>query len=175
MKQKRLQNQLLIIYLAVGFFAGILYENIVFKTQSVDGSILRVSNMNLITEEYLLQIICTRIAPIAVLCLLGRVVWRKILIAAGLIWTGFLIGVLTVMSVMSFGISGILFCLIGLFPHMLLYGLSYGVIIAYFYRYPDRQWNSGKTVFVVLTLFIGIILESYLTPLLLRWFLLQFA
>ncbi len=172
MKRKNIQNQLLIVFLAVGFFVGILYENIFLKWQNSNESILQISNLNLVTEEYLLRILWIRIVPIIVLCILGRITWRKVLIAIGLLWTGFLIGVLTVMSVMSYGIRGILFCLIGLLPHMLFYGLAYGVVIIYFYRYPDRQWNSGKTIFVVLTLFIGMILESYLTPLLLKWFLL---
>ncbi len=172
MKQKRLQNQLLIIFLAVGFFVGVFYENMIAKSQSIDGSLFQGMDLNIPTEEYLLQILYTRLMPLVLLCIAGRFVWRKVLIVLGMMWTGFLIGVLTVISVISFGIRGILFCLIAFVPHMLFYGLAYGVVIIYYFRYPDRQWNSGKTVFVVLTMFIGMVLESYLTPLLLSWFLL---
>ncbi len=171
MKQMKSQNQLLIIYLAVGFFLGILYENIILKLKWIDEEILLQSEIQIVSETYLLKIICLRIAPIVGLYILCNTVWRKLFIVLGLLWVGFLIGVMAVMSVMRFGIRGVIFCLISLLPHMLFYFLAYGVMISYFYRYPERQWNSSKTLFVVLTFFIGLTLEVYLTPVLLRMFL----
>ena len=90
------------------------------------------------------------------------------LVGVGMLWTGFLLGVLTVSAVIQLGIKGILLCTVGLFPHMICYGLAYGVLLLFLYRYPHRQWNGAKTIFVGFLMFLGIVLEAYLNPILLK-------
>ena len=140
------KNQLLPAFLAVGFLAGILYENVISRSRGMSIELWG-------------------------LCILGTFRWRKIVVATGLLWTGFLTGILTVSAVMQLGIKGILFCIVALFPHMVFYGLAYGIVLLYLYHYPRKQWNVSKTVFVILMLFLGVVLETYVNPFLMKWVL----
>ncbi len=171
MRAKQYKNQLLIIALAVGFFVGIIYENIIFRMQEMSSDTIQWSNVRKISDMYLWKIMKLRLLPILGFWFLGKLRWRKQIVLLGLGWTGFLLGILTVLSVMSLGIKGLVLCLVGLFPHILFYALSYGMIVLYLFYYPNRQWNLVKFCFIVITLLMGILSETYLTPILLRWFL----
>jgi len=169
------KNQLLIFYLAVGFFAGILYENMISKSQGMSLAIFQTYFLKqyiqteIIVEEYLGYVLRARVFPFVWLCILACLRWKKMLVGACLIWTGFLAGVITVSAVLQHQIKGILLCLSGMFPHMICYSLAYGVFLAYLYQYPKRQWNGAKTVFVVITMLVGILLETYINPLLMKF------
>ncbi len=178
MKQyKNNQNQLLIVLLAVGFFVGILYENVIAKRQG--GTLLffqsdvieQYKQTKFVAEEYFWYVVRSRVFPFILLCVLGCIKWKKALVSALMIWTGFLTGITCVSAAIQSGIKGILFCVAGIFPHMIFYGFAYGIFILYLYYYPRRQWNSTKTVFVLLLMFMGILLETYLSPMLLKWIL----
>lgn len=168
------KNQLLIVYLAVGFFVGILYENLISRSRGMSIDIFQTyfleqyGQTEIVAEKYLGYVLKARAVPLIGLCFLGCMKWKKVLVAVCLGWTGFLTGVLTVSAVMQLGIKGVLFCLVGMFPHMICYGLVYGILFSYLYRYPKAKWNGIKTVFVVLVIFVGILLETYLNPLLMK-------
>lgn len=174
MKLHKQKNQLLILILTVGFFIGIFYENIVSKSQGMYIQIFqsyflnRYAQINIIVEEYLWYVMQIRVVTFFVICILGCLRWRKIMVSVVVGWTGFLSGVLTVSAVMQLGIKGIFFCLCILFPHTICYGLVYGILLQYLFRYPEKQWNSAKTIFVILTMFLGIILETYINPLIVK-------
>lgn len=171
------KNKLLPAFLAVGFLAGMLYENLISRSRGMSielwesGFLTRYLQTEIVAEEYLWYVIKLRVLPLLGLCILGTFRWRKIIVAAGLLWTGFLTGILTVSAVMQLGIKGILFCIVALFPHMVFYGMAYGIILLYLYHYPRKQWNVSKTVFVILMLFLGVVLETYVNPFLMRWVL----
>lgn len=168
------KNQLLIVFLVVGFFVGILYENIVSKNNGVSIELFQTyflkqfSQVKIVTEEYMWYVARARVLPLLLLCVLGCLRWKKAIVSVVVLWIGFLMGILTVSSVIQLGIKGILFCLAGLFPHIICYGLAYGMFILHLYCYPTRRWNGAKTIFVVLMMFLGIILETYLSPILIR-------
>ena len=124
--------------------------------------------MEIVTEEYLWYVARARVVSLLVLLVLGCLKWKKVLVSAGMLWTGFMTGVLTVSAVIQLGMKGVLLCLAGLFPHMICYGLAYGVLLLFLYRYPHRQWNGAKTIFVGFLMFLGIVLEAYLNPILLK-------
>ena len=170
MKIQKIQNQLLTICLAVGFFAGILYGNLALKGQGISVEQLQNLNHTVVVEEYLWYVIKVRAFPLLVLLMLGLWKGRKIGIVLGVLWTGFLAGVLLVNAVLLLGIKGVFLCFLGMFPHMLLYGVSFGLLANYLFHYPSRQWNHAKSMFVGLCLFLGIIFETYLNPVLMRWF-----
>ncbi len=169
MTSKRYKNQLLIIALAVGFFVGILYENILLRMQGIHIEEIRWSNVNQITETYLWQIVKLRSLPILGLWFMGKLRWKKQIVLLGIGWTGLLLGVLTVLAVAGAGVKGLILCLMGLLPHMIFYALCYGMIVVYLFYYPSKQWNAAKFCFVLVTLLIGILTEAYLSPILLRW------
>lgn len=173
-KSYKNRNQLLILFLAVGFFVGILYENMVSKSQGTSIELFQTyflkqfRQMEIVAEEYLWYVAKARVLPFFLLLLLGCLRWRKIIVSIFISWTGFLFGVVIVSSVIQLGIKGILFCLGGMLPHMIFYVLAYGMYLLYLYRYPCRQWNGTKTIFVVLMMFLGIILETYLSPIIIK-------
>lgn len=168
------RNQLLIIILAVGFFVGILYENIVSKSQGMSIELFQTyflkqfAQVEIVTEEYLWYVARARMAPFLLLCLFGLSRWKKTLVSICIAWAGFLLGIITVSSVIQLGIKGILFCLAGMFPHIIFYVMAYGVYLLHLYHYPSRQWDGTKIVFIALMMFLGIVLETYLNPIIIR-------
>ena len=168
------KNQLLIFYLAVGFFVGILYENIVSRRYGLSIDIFQTyflqqyKQTEIVAEKYLGYVMKARVVPLMGLCVLTCVKWKKLLAIVNVCWTGFLAGVLMVSAVMQLGMKGILFCVVAMFPHIICYGLAYGILLSYLYRYPKASWNHAKTVFVVLVMFAGVLLETYLNPLLMK-------
>ena len=174
MKLYKYKNQLLIFYLAVGFFVGILYENIMSRTYGLSIDIFQsyflqqYMHTEIIAEKYLGYVLKSRAVPLMGLCFLTCVKWKKLLSIMSVCWTGFMAGVLMVSAVMQLGIKGVLLCMVAMFPHIICYGLAYGILLSYLYRCPKVQWNNAKTVFVVLVMFAGILLETYLNPLLMK-------
>lgn len=168
------RNQLLIIILAVGFFVGILYENIVSKSQGMSIELFQsyflkqFAQVEIVAEEYLWYVARARVVPFLLLLLLGCLRWKKTIVSICISWAGFLFGIVIVSSVIQLGIKGILFCLAGMLPHMIFYVLAYGIYMLHLYRYPSRQWNGTKTIFIVLMMFLGIVLETYLSPIIIR-------
>lgn len=174
MKLYKNRNQLLIIILAVGFFVGILYENIVSKSQGMSIDLFQsyflkqFAQVEIVTEEYLWYVAKARVVPFLLLLLLGCLRWKKTLVSIYVCWAGFLLGIITVSAVIPLGIKGILFCLAGMVPHIIFYVLAYGMYLLHLYHYPNRHWNATKTIFIVLMMFLGIALETYLSPIIIK-------
>lgn len=168
-------NQLLIILLVVGFFVGVIYENIISRNQLVTTVIFSKSNLqrylqtNVIAEKYFWYVIKDRVIFLIVICLLSCVKWKKLFVALCLLLTGFFIGSFCVGAVLQLGIKGLLLCLAGLFPQMLFYGFLYGVLFVHWFYYPERQWNQTKTLFTVILFVIGILLEVYVNPIVVKF------
>lgn len=168
------KNQLLILLLAVGFFVGILYENIASKNSGISMELFQAyflkqfTQVEIVTEEYLWYVARARVIPFLLLCMLGCLKWKKWVVSICVTWIGFLMGIVVVSAMIQLGIKGILFCIASLIPHMICYALAYTVFLLYLYHYPRRRWSSAKTIFVVLLLFLGIILETYLSPLFIK-------
>lgn len=173
-KMFRIKNQLLIVMLAVGFFVGILYENIVSKQFGVTLEIFQNYFINqykkteIITEEYLWYVAKVRALPVSILVVLGHSKWKKIITCVMTFWMGFLSGILIVAAMIQLGTKGILFFLVGMTPHVICYILAYSVLLTYYYHYPRRSWNLTKTIFVVFTMALGIFMETYVNPLLIK-------
>ena len=173
-KWYKYKNQLLMIVLAVGFFVGIIYENIVSKRFGVSLDIFQTYFLNqyaqieIVAEEYLWYVAKARLFPLFGIVLAGCLKWKKVIACGVTAWTGFLAGILIVAAMMQLGIKGILFCVAGMLPHMICYVLAYSVLLLYYYRYPERRWSPAKTIFVVLNMFLGVVLETYLNPLLIK-------
>ena len=175
MRTYKNKSQLLLVVLAVGFFLGILYQNIVSKTQVIETDLFLKSNLqqylqvDIITEKYLWYVIKERVLLFGVLLMLGCVRWKRALATISLGVIGFILGMLMVSAVLQLGIQGILFCLVGLFPHGLLYGVGFSVLLIYWFQFPRVTWTVAKTFFFVSLIAIGILLEVYLNPIFVRW------
>lgn len=175
MRMNKSKGQLLIIFIAVGFFIGILYQNIVSTSSIIPADVFVKSNLqrylqtDVITEKYLWYVIKERVMLLAIICILSCTKWKKLLVVATLGVSGFLGGVLTVSAVLRFGIKGILLCLMGVFPQMIFYGMAYFMLFIYWFRFPERRWNHTKLIFVIVMFLMGIILEAYVNPILVKW------
>lgn len=162
------------VLLAVGFFIGIVFENLISKSQGSSIQIFQEHNLTLyeqadiIAEKYLWYVLRIRMFMLLFLCIAGWLKWRKTFLICILGWTGFLSGMIATSAVIQQGIKGILLCLIGVFPQIVFYCVGYGIVFVYFYRYPEKQWNGAKTICVIVSIFLGIILESYVNPVLLK-------
>lgn len=168
------KGQLLIIFLAVGFFVGIIYENIISRGHVAFSEIFLRSNLerylqtNLIIEKYLWYVIKARIIILAITCILGCFRGKKLYVFLWLFVCGFFAGIVSVAAVIQLGIKGILLCFVGILPQGIFYVMAYSMIFLYLFRYPKSQWNKAKFVFVVIMFLVGIILETYVNPILVK-------
>ena len=78
---------------------------------------------------------------------------------------------LAVAAVMRMGIVGMLFYFGALFPQVLFYGFAYVIIINHFMGKESLRWNGWKIGTVVVMLFAGIVLETYVNPVIVKWML----
>ena len=64
-----------------------------------------------------------------------------------------------------------LLCMIGLLPQFLFYIPAYLVLLWHCYTLPQSQWNRQKIIFVSLMMSVGILLELYVNPVIIKAFL----
>lgn len=175
MRRYKNKNQLLIIFLVVGFLIGVIYENVISKNQVVTTEIFLKSNLqrylqtDVIAEKYFWYVIKERVIFLAVICVLSCMRWKKLFVAICLILIGFFSGTFCVAAVLQLGIKGILLCFAGMFPQMIFYGFLYGMLFVHWFRFPERQWNRTKMIFVILMFVVGMVLEIYVNPIIVKF------
>ena len=175
MRSNQKKNQLLIVYLVVGFFVGVVYENIVAKTKVVTLDLFFQNNLqlyletNIVTNKYFVYVLRERFILFLGIALLGYFRWKKLLAVVLSAVTGFLIGVLVILAVLQLGFGGVLLCMACLFPQGLFYGMAAYLVIIYWHSYPKQRWNQIKSVFVLVMLGLGIIVEVYVNPFVVKW------
>nr|WP_153921735.1 stage II sporulation protein M [Faecalicatena contorta] len=160
-----------------GFLLGILYVNLIMKQYTAEPGIFsdyflkQYQSVSIVAEEYIWYLIKIRAVPFLILLGLAFTKMRKAASIAFLVWTGFSSGMLLSMAVLSMGIKGSILCIVGILPQFLLYVPAYMVIIWYSYTYPQNKWNTQKSIFLGLTMLVGIILEAYVNPILMQGYL----
>lgn len=173
MRISKNKNQLLILFLVAGFFIGILYQN--FMAKDMLSSVFEKSTLQyfkqteIVKGKYFWYVLRERVECLAIICLLGCIRWKKVLVGGILGIVGFFNGVLMVSAVLQLGIKGILLCLVGMLPQGIFYVFAYGLLLWHWYRFPSSKWNKAKTIFVFITLGVGILLETYVNPWLVKW------
>lgn len=176
MKILHTRKQLLAFFMP-GFLFGILYVNLIMKKYTAEPGIFsdyflkQYQSVEIVAQEYLWYLIRIRFIPFFVLLGLGFTKLRKVSAIAFVVWTGFSGGMLLSMAVLGMGIKGSILCIVGILPQFLLYVPAYMVVIWYSYTYPKNQWNTQKTIFVGLTMIVGMVLETYVNPMLVQAFL----
>ena len=160
-----------------GFLLGILYVNLIMKQYTAEPGIFsdyflkQYQSVSIVAEEYIWYLIKIRAVPFLILLGLAFTKMRKAASIAFLVWTGFSSGMVLSMAVLSMGIKGSILCIVGILPQFLLYVPAYMVIIWYSYTYPQNKWNTQKSIFLGLTMLVGIILEAYVNPILMQGYL----
>lgn len=159
------------------FLLGILYVNIFAKHSVTELQVFseyfltQYAGLDVDAREYLLYLMRVRLLPFILVMVLTFTKIRKISAAAAVLWTGFSGGILLSLAAMNMGIKGILFCMVGIFPHFFLYIPAYIVLLVYSWQYPRNQWNRQKTIFITAAMLAGILLETYVNPVLIKGFL----
>ena len=171
------RREILIGACLAGFVLGILYSNFIAAD-----SLLLVGNLHTYyleefakrkTQmiEYFPYLLKLRLTPILVIILAKHLKFRKCIVTLFSTWVGFLWGIYACISVAQFGVKGIAFCVIGIFPQIIFYIPAYIMVVVFVYYYPTIQWNSFKTFVFLLCLISGIFLEGQMNPIMLKWFI----
>ena len=166
-----------VLYYMLGFFAGIMYANLLAKDYIASMGILNEFFLNqysaddINTAEYLWYVTRIRVFPALILGAFGCSYARKGAVAAFLLWTGVSSGLIFTSAVMKMGIKGIILCLMALIPQFLFYIAGYLALLWYLYEYPRIHWNLTKTVIFLLLLAVGILLECYVNPVIMQLFI----
>lgn len=163
-----------------GFFLGVVYVNFLAKKYSASPEIFsefflrQFAGTEIDTEEYLWYLLKIRAVPMLILggCSLTGI--RRFLPGILFLWTGLSAGLLISSAVQSLGIRGSMLCAVGMLPQILFYIPAFLVVLIYCGSQPPAEWNRQKTVFVFFTMCIGVLLELYVNPVLVRMYLLAF-
>lgn len=170
-------GRIFVVFYMAGFLMGVLYANLISKDYIASMGIFDEYFLNsyvqkdLEAQEYLWYLFRVRCIPVAALFAAGYLKIRKGVVLVSVVWTGFLCGILLTASVMQLGMKGIFLCLVAGFPQLIFYAAGIFVLIWTIYYYPSTKWNSQKIMALFLLIGIGIILECYVNPPLLKMFL----
>ncbi len=160
-----------------GFLLGTAYVNLLAKKYVAEPGIFsdyflsQFQTIEINVGEYIWYLLRLRLLPLAMLAFFSFTRLRKAAAVLFLIWAGISGGILISLAVLSLGIKGSFLCLAGIFPQFLCYVPAYLILIWHCCSYPQNRWNRQKTAFVSAAMLIGLILEIYVNPSVVRAFL----
>lgn len=170
-------KKLFVLCYMAGFFAGILYVNLISRAYIASTGIFNdyfleeYAQTDLVVGEFFLYVAYIRFVPVVFLGALACTRMRKGVALGYILWTGFSSGMILTTSVMKMGARGILLCLLGLTPQFICYGAAYLMLLWFMFTYPHTRWNLSKTVSFALLVLTGIVLECYVNPVIMTFFL----
>lgn len=173
----RENKKFFVLFCMLGFLIGIFYANIVSKDYITSMGIFNEFFLNqyIQTEinmgEFAWYVVRVRLMPVILLFALGCTKLRKGIVILFLLWTGFSCGMIMTSAIMKMGIKGIVLCLLALTPQFIFYTAGYVVLLWYLFLYPEAKWNITKTICFLLLMALGIVLECYVNPVLMKIFL----
>lgn len=175
-RELSLRQQLFFGFLAC-FFVGILMANFlgadIFQE---NGSLTRyylkqMQYADIRPQELLWHVCANRLPLFFTLLVLGSIPRGKLVHAVFVAWSGFAYGYFCVMTICGYGVRGLILCVVALFPQFLLYIPVYlGLVELAGAR--ERKRKKLRCLLAVLLLFVcffaGILLESYVNPVVLQ-------
>lgn len=176
MKIVRSKKQMIAFYM-LGFLIGILYANFASGQYGTASGIFNEYFLNqyaqsdIVLKDYIWYLLGVRAVPFVIVCILGCTRLKKTTVAGVLAWTGFSSGMLMASAILKLGMKGVILCIVGITPQCVFYIIAYAVLLWHLYTYPQSKWDQGKMVFVLLTLAIGIAMEGYINPALIKIFI----
>lgn len=169
----RVKKQFFLFFMP-GFILGILYVNfLASRYMAVPGLfnesfLLQFASLQIDPKDYIWYLLRLRAVPFLVLSGLAFTKFRRISAVLFLFWAGISGGVLISAAVLEMGLKGSVFCIAALCPQFLFYIPALYVLLRYCFCYEESIWNRQKTIFVILSVLAGIILELYVNPVLLK-------
>ena len=130
--------------------------------------LLRLLDTQVIAEEYVWYVVKSRILILFGICLFSCIRWKKLFVLACLFLLGFGGGAFIVSAVLQLGGKGILLCVAGIFPQMVFYGMMYGILFLYWFRYPKGEWNRMKWICCAILFVLGLTVEIYINPIIVK-------
>lgn len=175
MREFPLKQQLLIDFLAF-FFIGIVLANLLGadgfqKNGSLTRYYLKQFQYTPVQPlDLLWHVGCSRLALFLALLALGTIPRGKAAHILFVAWSGFAYGYFCVIAISAFGVKGLLLCLMALFPQFLFYVPVYLGLVRLSEHHREHHGWRGAAAVVLLTaaLVLGILLESYINPLIIQ-------
>lgn len=168
------------VFFVPGFLFGVIYMNLVAKKYMAESGIFsdiflsRFASMEIDVWSYLPYVIRLRVVPLAALAVASLTRFRKAAAMFFLFWTGFTGGIALSSAADGLGLKGSLLCAVSVLPQFLFYVPACVVLLWYCMSAPRTQWNRQKTVFVIVTMAAGVLLELYVNPAFVREFIALF-
>lgn len=165
------------ILCVVGFIIGILYSNCVAKEAIYSLIIFDNYYLNQFVQtgskdlSYFLHLIKIRMLPFVIIYLFRSNRLSKIVVPIFLFWTGFLCGIVFTSGAIKMGIKGILLSLFMMLPQSIFYFWGYAMLIYYVDKYNIRNMEYHKLIFCIAYICIGIVLEFYINPVMVKFFI----
>lgn len=166
-----------VLFYMLGFLVGIFYANVFSKDYIASMGIFnefflsQYAQTDVVMGEYMWYVVRVRVLPLVLIGALSCTRLRKSVVVCFLAWTGFSSGMILTSAVMKMGLKGVILCLMSLTPQFVFYIAAYLVLLWYLFDYPKAKWNLTKTTFFLTLLGMGIILECYVNPILMKMFL----
>lgn len=167
-------DRMFLLFAAVGFVAGIIYENLHYHHYSDSIALLddyfldTFSASHIVTRDYLYCVLRERLAPFLFFCFLGNTRWIRGIAGAFTGGVGFLSGVLAATAVIRRGFRGVFLFVALFFPHFIFYGLSYVILFRCFSYRPNTTVTIRVGMMTAMMFILGIMSELYVLPFLLR-------
>ncbi|MDD6037394.1 MAG: stage II sporulation protein M [bacterium] len=169
------KNLLMIIFFCF-FFVGIITANIIDTNVTNDNGVLtryylkqlEYSTWN--SNELLVYVAGFRGVLFLSLLLLGILCKGYLIHYLFVAWNGFSYGYFCVATICGFGLYGLLFCIASVIPQFLVYVPVYLYLIGLtnVRRKEVKLSWFGKLFFLIVLLLLGILLESYINPTILK-------
>ena len=174
-KKKLTEHELLF---GICFFVGIVWITLLARGKTPENTMLNQSLSISFLEEgwnqraLLLQCLYSRGIIMLLLILLAYTPLRKITYGIVTAWVGLSFGMLFKLFFCWYGISGLGLLLVSILPHFLFYWMAYGLLYWEMDRQRIRLTKSPVGILIAMGVVImGIAIESYVNPFLLRAYL----
>lgn len=183
MKERSEQKKKLLIIFVTGFVLGVFY--IVLLRRSENSNMLmsnyffsKYQYMDYSETELFWYVLKNRFSGLLFLWFMGITVFGSMAVLFYCLWIGFALGLILSMAVVRLGMAGMLLCIISMIPQYLVYipAYSYGMVRVCERGQSKRNMGSNLITWLVMgsMILLGVILESYINPLLLKSFIKNF-
>ncbi len=166
------------ILFLVSFFCGILIITIMAKGKIPENTLMNQALAGNFLEEgwnhkaLFLQCLWKRGTVLFLIVLLTCTVMRVWVCRVMIIWLGFVVGMLLKLFYLWYGMKGMGLLLVSMLPHYLFYIMAYGLLYWNFEKNRMRmRKNYFPVVLAIAVVIMGIVLESYVNPFLVRGYL----
>ena len=176
----RRSKKVLLLWMMLGFFVGILYANLIpegyMESFTVFGNFFQSSynRQNIVIEDLFVYLLILRGLPAIVLLIPGHRRLRTFLAVLVLVWTGFSAGTYITAGVILMQMQGLVLAVVSVFPQVIFYVPAYFLILWNLYAYSENQWNYVKTIAVIILVLTGILGECYINTIFLQLFVNMF-